>query len=205
MRTVCAAIAVVIFASMAACTPPARPSSAAAEPWKTVAAAPVSLTEVAVTAHGGLLWVAGGLLADGGASDEVLVFDPTSGTWAKGPRLPVGVHHSALVSTGADLLLVGGTTAAGPTAAVRRLDVAAGAWLGDVPLLEPRTAGAAAFDGERVVYAGGVGPAGVQSEVFALQGATWTRSVGCPRPASTSPRRRTATVGRSSSAGGSAA
>ena len=108
-----------------------------AGPWTTVAAAPVALTEVAVTAHDGRIWVAGGLRGDGSASDEVLVFDPVAATWASGPRLPEAVHHAALVSTGDGLVLVGGNLGNGtPTAAVRRLDDGAAGWTDEVPLPE---------------------------------------------------------------------
>jgi hypothetical protein len=163
----------------AALTP--RPSPVVAGRWTTVAAAPAALTEVAVTAHDGRIWVAGGLRADGTASDEVLVFDPATGAWTAGPRLPEGIHHSALVSTGDGLLLVGGYAGNPPTAAVRRLADGASAWVDDVSLPEPRAAGAAAFDGSRAVYAGGVGPGGVAAEVFALAGGAWERIGRLPR------------------------
>ena len=38
-----------------------------------------------------------------------------------------------------------------------------------------RAAGAAAFDGERIVYAGGVGPEGVAADVYSLEGEEWVR------------------------------
>lgn len=146
-----------------------------------MASAPTALTEVGVAAHDGRIWVAGGLRQDGGASDEVLVFDPASQAWTTGPRLPEGIHHAALVSTGDGLVLVGGYAANAPTAAVRRLDDDGAAWADDVPLPEPRAAGAAAFDGSRIVYAGGVGPGGVASEVFARTDEGWERIGRLPR------------------------
>jgi N-acetylneuraminic acid mutarotase len=168
--------------------------------WTTVAAAPAALTEVAVAAHGGRIWVAGGLHADGTASDAVYVFDPGRDTWTTGPLLPGPVHHSALVSTGSALLLLGGYAPNDATAAVRRLDDGAAAWVDDVPLPEPRGAGAAAFDGSRVVYAGGVGPGGVASHVFAFADGTWQRVGRLPRArehlaATTDGARRTFIVG----------
>ena len=137
--------------------------------------APAALTEVAVAARDGRIWVAGGLRGDGTASDEVFVFDPTVGSWTAGPRLPVGVHHAALVSSGDGLLLVGGYAGDTPTAAVRRLGDGAATWVDDLPLPDARAAGAAAFDGSRVVYAGGVGPGGVAADVFARGAQGWTR------------------------------
>jgi len=164
------------------CSGPApRPPAVTAALWTPVPAAPASLTEVAVAAYDGRIWVAGGLLARGGAGDGVLVFDPSNGTWSAGPRLPEGIHHAALVSTGDDLLLMGGYVASGPTAAVRRFRDGATAWVDDGSLPEPRAAGAAAFDGSRVVYAGGVGLGGVAAEVFARTGEAWERIGRLPR------------------------
>jgi N-acetylneuraminic acid mutarotase len=130
------------------------------------------LLEVAVAAHAGRIWVAGGLRADGTASDAVFVFDPAAGSWSTGPRLPEAVHHSTLVSTPAGLVLIGGYIDDAMTVvtnAAHRLDDGADAWTDELPLPDPRGAGAAAFDGSRIVYAGGVKPGGIASEVFALR------------------------------------
>src|SRR4249919_2898310 len=78
-----------LLAAVSACEMgPSVPSPAVAGPWTTVAAAPAGLTEVAVAAHDGKIWVAGGLHADGTVSDAVFVFDPMAGTWSTGPTLP---------------------------------------------------------------------------------------------------------------------
>jgi hypothetical protein len=76
-----------------------------------------------------------------------------------------------LVSTPAGLVLVGGYVDDAMTVvtnAVHRLDDGASAWTDEQPLPDPRGAGGAAFDGTRIVYAGGVKPGGIASEVFAL-------------------------------------
>jgi non-specific serine/threonine protein kinase len=158
-----------------------RPSPAVGGAWTAVAAAPISVLEVGAAARDGRIWVAGGLRADGTASDDVVVFDPETGTWASGPKLPEPVHHASLVSDADGLLLVGGYTPTGPTAATRRLAEGATAWTDGPPLPDARAAGAAAFDGSRVVFAGGVGPDGVKSEVFALAEGTWRRIARLPR------------------------
>ena len=165
-------------------------SPAVAAPWSMVATAPASLTEVAVAAHGGRIWVAGGLRADGTASDEVFVFDPAAGTWTTGPTLPEAIHHSALVSTPDGLVLVGGYVGDAlnvVTNAVRRLDDGATSWTDGVALPDARAAGGAAFDGTRIVYAGGVKPGAVASEVFALESGdrSGRGSAACRRRAST--------------------
>jgi hypothetical protein len=61
-------------------------------------------------------------------------------------------------------------------------DATTGAWEEGPELPSPRAAGAAAFDGQRIVYGGGVGPDGVAGEVFALEGDAW-REIGALEPA----------------------
>ncbi|MGI8876313.1 MAG: hypothetical protein ACR2KP_18705, partial [Egibacteraceae bacterium] len=50
----------------------------------------------------------------------------------------------------------------------------AGVGEGGPPFPAARPAGAAAWDGSRIVYAGGVGPDGLAGDVFALDGEEWT-------------------------------
>lgn len=162
------------------------PSPGIGASWTTLAAmAPVPLLEVAVAERAGRIWVAGGLRTDGSASDEVFVFDPPAGTWTSGPKLPEATHHASIVSTPTGLVLVGGyvgNTLTVATATVRRLDDGATAWTDDTPLPDARAAGAAAFDGTRIVYAGGVKPGGIANEVFARIGdGAWQRIGRLPR------------------------
>jgi hypothetical protein len=176
---VACAVGAVLVAGSCGGQPTPRPTAATTASWSTLAAtAPTPLLEVAVAEHAGRIWVAGGLRTDGSASDEVFVFDPAAGTWTSGPKLPEAVHHASMVSTPRGLVLVGGyvgTTLTVPTAAVRRLDDGATAWADDAPLPEARAAGGAAFDGTRIVYAGGVKPGGVANEVFAFVAGAWER------------------------------
>jgi N-acetylneuraminic acid mutarotase len=108
----------------------------------------------------------------------VFVFDPAAGTWISGPKLPEAIHHASMVSTPTGLVLVGGyvgNTLTVATAAVRRLDDGATAWTDDPPLPDARAAGGAAFDGTRIVYAGGVKPGGIANEAFAFVDGAWGR------------------------------
>jgi non-specific serine/threonine protein kinase len=149
---------------------------AIADRWEPRAPAPFSLTEVAAAAHNGRIWVAGGLGRDGNGSTVVQIYDPGEDSWAEGPRLPEPVHHAALVSTGTNLYLLGGYVGSGfqsPTAAVRLLAPDGAVWLDAPSLPEERAAGAAAWDGARIVYGGGVGRGGVSDTVFALEPAGW--------------------------------
>ncbi|HVM12992.1 MAG TPA: hypothetical protein VM287_01515 [Egibacteraceae bacterium] len=145
--------------------------------WMGLGSAPTPLSEVAAASFGGQVWTAGGFTEQGEATASVQIFDPTFGTWSTGPELPEPVHHSALVSAGDALYLLGGYVGSGfsnPTAAVRRLDTGSGQWTDGPPLPEARAAGAAAWDGERVVYGGGVGPSGLAGDVVGLEGDRWS-------------------------------
>jgi N-acetylneuraminic acid mutarotase len=96
--------------------------------------------------------------------------------------LPAPISHGALVSTGSELLLIGGYRTGGgkdtPVDDVRRLRKGASRWTNGPRLPAPLAAGAAAWDGTRVVFAGGV-DSGLQpsADVFALQGDSW-RPIG---------------------------
>jgi hypothetical protein len=156
----------------------ASPSPAALA-WEVLEDAPFARLEMAVTAHGGRIWLAGGLSPLGEALTDVEIFDPATGEWSEGPSLPTGVHHAALVSDGTRLLLIGGylgRNPSRPTNIVLVLDERADAWREGPVLPDARGAGAAAFDGSRIVMAGGVGPSGqAAADVFGLAGDAWER------------------------------
>jgi hypothetical protein len=169
--------------------PPDASASVNATPatWQTEADAPFARLEMAVTAHDGRIWLAGGLSPLGEALTDVEIFDPASGEWTGGPSLPASVHHAALVSDGERLLLIGGYLGAAfnrPTDIVLTLADGGDSWQPGPSLPEPRAAGAAAWDGERVVYAGGVGGVGdaIEADVYALTEGTW-EPIGAMREA----------------------
>jgi hypothetical protein len=150
---------------------PGRTAAPGEAAWTRLSPAPLASTEVAAAAHEGRVWVAGGLDASGAASARVLEYDPTTDSWSEGPRLLNGVHHSALVSDGRALWLIGGYVGPSfdqPTDEVWRLDPSATSWVRDRPLPAPRAAGAAAWDGRsRILYGGGVAAGGgVSDDVF---------------------------------------
>jgi hypothetical protein len=144
--------------------------------WVEREPAPFALTEVAAAAFSGAVWTAGGFDAGGAAVAAVLIYDPVFDGWEEGPDLPRQVHHAALVAAGDELYLLGGYDGSGfdtPSASVTVLDASTGEWAEGPALPEPRAAGAAAWDGTRVVYGGGVGPDGLAGDVWALEGGEW--------------------------------
>jgi hypothetical protein len=173
-------------APTAPATVSAPPASAGAgsPAWTEVPDAPLSRLEMATAAHGGRIWLAGGLSPLGEAVAEVEIFDPATGEWTSGPSLPTGIHHAALVSDGDRLLLIGGYIGSSfdqPTDIVLALVGDQETWQPGPSLPDARGAGAAAWDGSRVVYAGGVGVGGVSGDVFALTGDAWERIGAMPR------------------------
>jgi hypothetical protein len=157
-------------------TATAAASEVAGMSWELLDDAPFERIEVASAAHDGVIWLAGGLNADGSASAETWRYDPAAATWTPGPPLPDDLHHAAMVSTGETLMLIGGyrgSSFSAPIDQVLRLGPGP-AWVVDAPLPEPRAAGAAAWDGERIVYAGGVRGGGAVSDgVLAWNGERW--------------------------------
>jgi hypothetical protein len=155
-----------------------EPAPVPGDAWERLADAPLALTEVAGIAHDGRMWIAGGYAPDGSPSPAVLVYDPADQAWTDGPALPTGVHHAVLVSSGTELLLLGGFLGPGfdrPTDEVWVLDASARSWQPGPALPEPRGAGAAAWDGHRFVFAGGVGSGGVAADAYALVDGDWER------------------------------
>jgi hypothetical protein len=174
-RAVASLIVAIVVAACASPAPTLVPEGSA-EPtaWEPGPDAPLSLIEQATAVHDGRIWIAGGLTADGRAFDGVRALDPASGEWVDGPSLPQPIHHAALVSDGTDLWLLGGYVGSSfdaPTDAVWRLPGGDldDTWEAGPPLPDPRAAGAAVWDGSRLVYGGGVGP-GVISDLVVVLG-----------------------------------
>jgi N-acetylneuraminic acid mutarotase len=118
-----------------------------------------SFSLAGVAAQNSEVWVAGGQDVNG-KRDEVLVFNPQTKKWRNGPKLPKPISHAPLVSTGDKLYLLGGLTTAGnksvPLATVYSLDTKTGGnWIEEAKLPAPRYGGAAAWDGKRLIFAGG--------------------------------------------------
>jgi N-acetylneuraminic acid mutarotase len=109
----------------------------------------------------------------------VRVYDPATGRWRDGPRLPAARSHGVLVSDGQRLYFMGGLNGEiRGLQTVYRLDSPDGAWTEDSPLPGGRFSGAAVWDGRRIVFAGGAEldkPRRAASDVWALESGRWAR------------------------------
>ena len=163
---------------------PRSPSDGPEMAWEVLDPAPFERLEMATAAHDGEIWLVGGLNADGSATDETWRFEPSTSAWSEGPRLDRPIHHAAVVSTGDDLLVIGGyegNSFDGGRTTVLVLNAAGDGWDEGTPLPQPRAAGGAAWDGSRIVYGGGVG-AGIVSDVLALTDGEWVQLSAMPAP-----------------------
>ena len=185
---VAAAMAVVIIAGAATWTIGALNSagdnaaagdSAATElVWTRKADLPFAVEGAAVAAFENQLWVAGGLRNDPARSKMlgVLIYDPASDSWSPGPSLPKPISHAALVAASSGLYFLGGYIQEGGSREVLRLNDAHTAWEAVAPLPETRVAGAAAFDGARIVFAGGTrSDQTAGDEVWSFDGQAWSQ------------------------------
>jgi hypothetical protein len=144
---------------------PSTPSSVASTDVRLVQWTPaepphnVPFGAAGVAYHKGELWVAGGETS-GDDLTAVTSFDPVTARWTRRADLDHPITHAALVSDGERLYLIGGIIKGADgnqvVDTVYRLDDPAGAWTLDTSLPAPRMSGAAAWDGERIVFAGGV-------------------------------------------------
>jgi N-acetylneuraminic acid mutarotase len=77
--------------------------------WKVVESVPFERRAFSVTAHEGKIYVIGGMQKDGGPTTAVSVYDPASGKWSDGPKLPADKEFegfgNAAVSCGGTLLV----------------------------------------------------------------------------------------------------
>ena len=178
-RWLAAAAAAVLAAAVLAAVLVVRPWDGDSG-WRRLPDLPTALEGAGVAAYDGRVWVVGGVAADTGRTklSSVHVYDPATRRWSSGPPLPVRLDHPAVVSNDRQLYAIGGFTPSGAVGTVYRLDSPLGEWQEDTPLPGPRGAGAAAWDGSRIVFAGGVATDhGDRADVWALEGGRW-RTLG---------------------------
>jgi hypothetical protein len=155
-----------------------------------------SFIAAGVAEHKGELWVVGGQDTNGNKRDDVRVFNPQTKKWKDGRKLPEGVSHAPLVSTGNKLYLLGGLTATNvdngvPLATVYSLDTenSRSNWKKEEELPARRFSGAAAWDGQRLVFAGGAGnlepntPRPAAADIWQLRSGKWESIDGGLQPA----------------------
>jgi non-specific serine/threonine protein kinase len=151
--------------------------------WRLLADAPTERTEVAATAAGDRIWVAGGFRRDGATVATVEVYDFGADRWEPGPDLPVAVNHAMAATLDGSVYVVGGWESDGGVGN-RAFRLADGRWRTIADLPEGRAAGVAvALDG-RLYVAAGVGPHGLAGGMLVYDPGRdrWTTAPGPPTP-----------------------
>jgi len=150
--------------SPAATTSSASPTTAPSPGWRQLASMPTPRTEVAAAELNGQIYVIGGFLVDGTASDKVEVYDPPSDSWFVVAALPETRHHAAAVAMDGVLYVIGGyrTTFGDATDTVFAYDPIANSWTQRERMPTARGALAVAASGGLIYAIGGArtGPGG---------------------------------------------
>jgi CHAT domain-containing protein len=148
---------------------PAAPSSAKSTTppapvlkWQRGTDLPEPLEAAGVTVFGNTVWVVGGNAPSAGRPALDKVWFHKNG-WQPGPKLPVRLDSMSVASDGKRLFVVGGRTT---DSKGRNQKISRDVWVLDGPdddswkvlnrLPEERAGGAVAWDGQRLVFAGGV-------------------------------------------------
>lgn len=189
--------ALLAVALLAACTSSARPNAAVTittpparaplEPvsteWRVLAGAPTERLEVAAAVLDQRIYVMGGLLADGNATDRVEIYDPATNSWSAGPSLPVAVHHAMGATFRDEVVVAGGFEGGGfTTASASVFALRDGAWTSLPDLRRPRAAGGAVVVRDRLVLVGGQDGATLVEPTEIFDGTAWRDGARIPTP-----------------------
>lgn len=135
--------------------------------WLRRAAKPTAVADATAAELFGELYVPGGRLADGMATDLVEVYSPAQDAWRRVAALPQPLAGSLSVAEGGFLYVIGGEGEKGVVDTVYVYDPAVDSWRPLAPLPEPRAwATGAALTGQLVV-AGGTDGTAPQATCFA--------------------------------------
>ena len=151
--------------------------------WKAFKDAPTARQQLGVAVADGSVWVLGGI-TDKASTAAVERYDPKADTWSKGPDLPLPLHHHMAVTYHGHVVVLGGWIPEGEAlnanTSDRVFELQGKKWK-DLPKLpHPRSAGAAAVVGDKIVVFGGQAAGQLVPETDVFDGKAWT--VGPPLP-----------------------
>ena len=178
MRLAAALVAALVF--LGACTgddqvplPPGSTNGTSLS-WRAIAHAPTERQEVAAAELDGKIYVLGGLLADGTATDAVEIYDPAADRWTAGPDLPVAVHHGMATVRRGMLVAIGGFRETLGGRAISDVYILEGnRWRRGPSMRRPRAAGAAVTVDDEVIVVGGISAGAHVGPVEIFDGTSW--------------------------------
>ncbi len=123
--------------------------------WKTLKAKKTAVSSVSAAVIGGEIYVPGGKLADGTATNVLEVYDPQRDTWQERTALPIPVYGYALASFEGRMYLFGGTDGEQVFDDVYIYDPQQDEWLPGSPMPTARAYAGAAEAGGKIYVIGG--------------------------------------------------
>ena len=127
--------------------------------WESRPPLQVKRQELGAAVLNGLVYVPGGLDANGNAVAVVERYDPATRQWQFKASMPATLHHFAMAAARGRLYVLGGYVSAfSGTIAVREYDPVTDAWTTKAPLPRARGAMVGVTIGEKIYVVGGVVP-----------------------------------------------
>jgi N-acetylneuraminic acid mutarotase len=167
------------------CPDPLASVSPSPERWREIHGLSTARQEVAAAVVEGRVFIVGGLVEDGSATDDVDRFDPADGTKTQMPRLPVKLHHAMASELDGRLVVMGGFIGGLGGVATRRVFILEGdRWREGPSLRRARGAGAAvtvtAGRDHIIVVVGGISGGSHVGPVEIFDGMAWRDGATIP-------------------------
>ncbi|MEW5872994.1 MAG: kelch repeat-containing protein [Chloroflexota bacterium] len=128
--------------------------------WRSLAEIPVAVADVQAAVIGGKIYVPGGRLASGEATDVLEIYDPDQDRWTRGEPLPEKLSAYALVEFEGKLYLFGGWDGKEYLSTVLIYDPDMNSWSSGTELSFPRAYASAVVVSGKVFLLGGLGDKG---------------------------------------------
>ncbi|HEV2122363.1 MAG TPA: kelch repeat-containing protein, partial [Chloroflexota bacterium] len=161
------------------------PAGEAGGEWQTGPSLAVARSEVAAATANGVVYVLGGLAADGATLGVVEALEPGAVEWAMRRPLPEPRDHLAAVELGGDLWVVGGSPGwfnQQTSTTLWRYDARQDTWEHRAPMPLGRAAHASAVIDGVLYVVGGIGPDPQKLLAYDPIADLWTERAPLPRP-----------------------
>lgn len=126
-----------------------------ANTWERAGDKPTPVTDASAAVIGGKIYIPGGRLASGAASNDLEIYDPSQDRWTQAASMPVALSAYALAVFEGQLYLFGGWDGRQAVSAVYRYEPESDTWTLKTPLPAPRAFAAAAVSGGKIYLLGG--------------------------------------------------
>ena len=123
--------------------------------WESLSPKPVPVADVHAGVIGGLIYVPGGRLMNGGVSDVLEVYDPRLNLWSQGAPLPVPLSAYALATFEGKIYVFGGWDGENYLGSVYMYDPGQNAWMERAAMPTARAYAGAAEAGGKIFVIGG--------------------------------------------------